>query len=36
VRVDAITVHGRTAQQGYSGTRDWDIIAEVKASFEFR
>ncbi len=30
--VDMITVHGRTAQQGYSGRADWDIIAEVKAS----
>ena len=30
--VDAITVHGRVATQGYSGRADWDIIAEVKAS----
>ncbi len=30
--VDAITVHGRVAAQGYSGRADWDIIAEVKAS----
>ena len=30
--VDAITVHGRYAVQGYSGTADWDIIAEVKKS----
>ena len=30
--VDAITVHGRVAAQGYSGKADWDIIAEVKAS----
>ncbi len=28
--IDAITVHGRTAVQGYSGNADWDIIAEVK------
>ena len=28
--IDAITVHGRVAVQGYSGTADWDIIAEVK------
>lgn len=28
--LDAITVHGRVAAQGYSGTADWDIIAEVK------
>lgn len=30
--VDAITVHGRFAAQGYSGTANWDIIAEVKKS----
>lgn len=30
--VDAITVHGRAAVQGYSGNADWDIIAEVKKS----
>lgn len=30
--VDAITVHGRAAAQGYSGCADWDIIAEVKKS----
>ena len=28
--VDSITIHGRTAVQGYSGAADWDIIAEVK------
>ncbi len=26
----AVTVHGRTRQQYYSGKADWDIIAEVK------
>ncbi len=26
----AVTVHGRTRQQFYSGTADWDIIAQVK------
>jgi len=30
--VDAITVHGRFAMQGYSGKANWDIIAEVKRS----
>lgn len=30
--IDAITVHGRVAAQGYSGKADWDIIAEVKES----
>ncbi len=28
----AVTVHGRTRQQGYSGQADWDIIGEVKAA----
>jgi tRNA-dihydrouridine synthase B len=27
---DAITVHGRTADQGYSGRSDWNVIAAVK------
>ena len=27
---DAITVHGRTAGQGYSGVADWNVIAAVK------
>ena len=26
----AVTVHGRTRQQGYSGRADWSIIAKVK------
>jgi tRNA-dihydrouridine synthase B len=29
---DAITVHGRVAEQGYSQEADWDIIAQVKAA----
>jgi len=28
--VKAITVHGRTRQQFYKGTADWDAVAEVK------
>jgi len=28
----AITVHGRTREQGYSGQADWDAIAEVRNS----
>ncbi|MCR4317584.1 MAG: tRNA dihydrouridine synthase DusB [Planctomycetes bacterium] len=27
-----VTIHGRTAQQGYSGTSDWERIAEIKAA----
>lgn len=30
--VDAIFIHGRTRQQGYRGTVDYDIIREVKRS----
>lgn len=26
----AITIHGRTKEQGYSGNSDWDIIRQVK------
>jgi tRNA-dihydrouridine synthase B len=29
--IAAITVHGRTKEQGYSGQADWDSIAEVRA-----
>lgn len=28
----AVAVHGRTREQYYSGTADWDIIAQVKAA----
>lgn len=28
--VDAITIHGRTGEQKYEGTADWDIIKEIK------
>ena len=30
--VKAITVHGRTRQQFYSGEADWRAVAEVKAA----
>jgi nifR3 family TIM-barrel protein len=30
--IGAITVHGRTRAQGYSGEADWNVIAEVAAS----
>jgi len=30
--VSAIAVHGRTAQQGFSGQANWGIIGEVKAA----
>lgn len=31
---DAITVHGRTREEYYSGKADWDIIGEVKAAVD--
>ena len=30
--IQAITVHGRTRAQGYSGAADWNVIAEVAAA----
>ena len=30
--IQAIAVHGRTKDQGYSGEADWDVIAQVAAS----
>ena len=30
--VQAIAVHGRTKEQGYSGAANWDVIAEVAAA----
>ena len=32
VGVSAIAVHGRTREQFYSGTADWNVIADVKKS----
>lgn len=28
--LSAVAVHGRTVEQGYSGSADWDIIREIK------
>src|SRR5438132_5862159 len=30
--ISALTVHGRTRTQGYSGAADWNVIAEVAAA----
>ncbi len=32
--VQAIAVHGRTKEQGYSGEADWDVIADVVQSVQ--
>ena len=33
LNIDAITIHGRTVLQRFTGTVDWDILAEVKHQF---
>src|ERR1700686_511039 len=30
----AVAVHGRTAAQSYSGSADWDLVAEIAADLE--
>ncbi len=32
--LSAVTVHGRTRAQGYSGTADWEAIGKVKAALK--
>jgi tRNA-dihydrouridine synthase B len=32
IGIDAITIHGRTAKQGYSGKADWDAIYDIASS----
>lgn len=32
IGTDFLIIHGRTAEQGYSGTADWDMIRAVKES----
>ena len=31
--VDALTIHGRTVLQGFTGDVDWDLLAETKRQF---
>lgn len=30
----AVTIHGRTAEQSYSGTADWDLVARVAGELD--
>src|SRR5881397_273073 len=30
----AVTIHGRTAEQSYTGSADWDLVARVAAALE--
>jgi tRNA-dihydrouridine synthase B len=30
----AVTIHGRTAEQSYKGTADWDLVADVAARLD--
>ena len=30
----AVTIHGRTAEQSYSGSADWDLVAQVASDLE--
>jgi nifR3 family TIM-barrel protein len=32
--IQAVAVHGRTKEQGYSGRANWDVIAEVAATLQ--
>jgi nifR3 family TIM-barrel protein len=32
--IQALAVHGRTKEQGYSGEADWDVIAQVAAAVQ--
>ncbi len=34
--ISALTVHGRTRAQGYSGAADWNVIGEVAAAVSIR
>ena len=33
---DAVTVHGRTREQYYSGKADWNVIAEIKQAVKIK